>query len=264
MARSSLKNVMKLIDDATKTLPVEEAFLNDLKKSIEETDKKGRAGKPSKTYKPSSMQCIRNMWFQVTGAEPDNTRSSYTGIGICNAGSDIHSRVQLAITQMKENDIDCEYIDVESYINAYELNYLQVKEKYEHETKLYHTKLNMSFMTDGIIRYKGQFYVLEIKTETSGKFFSRQGVDPKHFDQATAYSIAFRLDDVIFLYISRDNLDMKAFMFHVTGEMKENLLGKITECDGYKDRMIMPPKPEDLPKGVCTYCGYLGLCKGDR
>jgi len=261
MSRQSLKNVMKLIDDATHEMTVEESFLADLKKSIEDDDMKGRTGKPSQTIKPSSMHCIRNMWFQLTGAEPDNTRSSYTGIGICNAGTDIHLRVQTAINNMKKNNIECEYIDVEDYINAHMLDYLQIKEKYQHETKLYHTKLNMSFMTDGIIKYKGKYYILEIKTETSGKFFSRNGVDPKHFNQATAYSIAFKLDDVIFLYISRDNLDMKAYMFHVKASMKEELLGKITECEGYVQRMITPPKPTDLPKSVCNYCGYQKICK---
>lgn len=264
MARSSLRNVMKLIDDATKTLPPEESFLNDLKRSIEESDLKGRSRKPSQTYKPSSMQCLRNMWFQVTGAEPDAARNSYNGIGICNAGSDIHNRIQTAISEMKTNDIDCEYIDVESYINEHNLTNLVVKEKIGNETKIYHKKLNMSFMTDGIIKYQGKYYILEIKSETANKWYTRDGVDAKHYDQATAYSIAFGLDDVIFLYVNRDMLDMKTFMFHVRGEMKENLLGKITECDGYKDRKIMPPKPSDLPRGVCTYCAYQKLCKGER
>ena len=260
MARSSLRNVMKLIDDATHTLSVEESFLNDLKRSIETTANKS-SGKPSRTYKPSSMQCIRNMYFQVIGADPDNTGSSYTGIGICNAGSDIHNRIQNAISEMKLNDLDCDYIDVESYVKDNKLNYLSVREKIGNETKLHHNKLNMNFMTDGIIKYKGKYYILEIKSETANKWYSRTGVDPKHYDQATAYSIAFQLDDVIFLYVNRDMLDMKAFMFHVKASMKEALIGKITECDGYVQRLVCPPKPTDLPKSVCSYCGYQKLCK---
>ena len=50
-------------------------------------------------------------------------------------------------------------------------------------------------------------------------------------------------------------------MFHVTDKMKQDLVGKITECDGYVSRMIPPPKPEDLSKKACAYCGYSGLCK---
>lgn len=264
MSRQSLKNVMKLIDDATKSLSVEESFLNDLKRSIEDTDMKNRGDRPSKTYKPSSLVCLRNMWFQLTGADTDNARSSYTGIGICNSGSDIHNRIQTAIDEMKDNGIDCEYVDVETYIKENNLDYLEIREKYQHETKLHHQKLNMNFMTDGIIKYKGKYYILEIKSEISGKWYSRQDVDLKHYDQATAYSISFKLDDVIFLYVSRDTLDMKAYLFHVKQSMKEDLIGRITECDGYAERGIMPPKPNNLPKGVCNYCTYQRHCRGEK
>ena len=40
MARNSLKNVIKLLDDVKKTLPPEQDFLNDLKRSIEMTAEK--------------------------------------------------------------------------------------------------------------------------------------------------------------------------------------------------------------------------------
>ena len=43
--------------------------------------------------------------------------------------------------------------------------------------------------------------------------------------------------------------------------MKQDLVGKITECDGYVDRMIAPPKPEDISKKACAYCGYADLCR---
>ena len=42
------------------------------------------------------------------------------------------------------------------------------------ETKLYHKKLNMSFMTDGIIRYKGKYFIFEFKKETSDKFYKEK------------------------------------------------------------------------------------------
>ena len=63
MARSqALKNVLNLIDAAVEELPIEKQFLNDLKASIELQDEKNRR-KPSKSYKPSSLHCIRNMYF---------------------------------------------------------------------------------------------------------------------------------------------------------------------------------------------------------
>lgn len=258
---------MRLIDGATKELPPEKSFLADLKRSIEMTDAKG-ARLPSQTYKPSGMNCIRSMYYQIIGKEPDPSSSTYQLVGICNSGSDIHQRVQQAVIDMKSNGIDCEYINVADFVEQRGLDYLEIRkrpdpEHGEYETKLYHKNYNMSFLCDGIIRYNGHYYILELKTETCNKWYTREDVDPKHYNQATAYSIAFGIDEVLFVYISRDNLDMKAFMRNVTDDMKMGLIGIVEECDGYVKRMITPPKPTDLPKSACTYCGYKNTCKGE-
>lgn len=262
MARNSLKNVCRLIETAKAVLPPEQDFLNDLKRSIEMTaDKDARL--PSKTYKPSGMNCIRASYYQIVGVEPDQASSNYTSVGICNSGTDIHVRIQTAVEQMKENGMDCEYIDVAGFVRSRGLDYLNIVSKAGMETKLYHKKYNMSFMCDGIIKYKNHYYILELKTENSYKFMNRKDVDPSHYNQATAYSIAFRLDEVLFVYINRDVLDMKAFMFKVTNEMKTHLIGYIDECDSYVSRKIAPPKPEDVSKKACSYCIYKNQCRKD-
>lgn len=264
MARNSLKSVIRLIDAAKETLPPEQDFLNDLKRSIEITADKGGSRLPSKTYKPSGMNCIRASYYQITGTQPDESASSYIGVGICNSGTDIHVRVQTAVEQMKKNGMDCEYIDVRKFVtNRGLLDTLDIISQNGMETKLYHKTLNMSFMCDGIIKYKNHYYILELKTENSYKFMNRKDVDPSHYNQATAYSIALGLDEVLFVYISRDILDMKAFMFNVTGEMKENLIGYIEECDGYVKRLIAPPKSETVTKKACSYCMYKTQCRKD-
>ena len=263
MARNSLRNVIRLIDSVKEALPPEQDFLADLKRSIELTDEKNKRV-PSQTYKPSGMNCIRASYYQVSGIEQDKeSSSSYTLIGICNSGTDIHVRIQTAIEQMKDNGIDCEYIDVADFVKQRGLDYLEIKSKNGMETKLYHKKLNMSFLCDGIIKYKNHYYILEIKTEASFKWMNRQGVDPSHYHQATAYSIAFGINEVIFLYENRDTCDKKCFMFNVTDEMKENLIGYIEECDGYIKRLIAPPKPSDVVKKTCSYCAYQSQCRKD-
>lgn len=262
MARNSLKNVCRLINTVKETLPPEQDFLNDLKRSIEITaDKDTRL--PSKTYKPSGMNCIRQSYYQIMGIEPDPSSSSYSMVGICNSGTDIHVRIQTAVEQMKENGMDCEYIDVADFVKQRNLDYLDIVSKNGMETRLYHKKLNMSFMCDGIIRYKGHYYILELKTESSFKFINRKSVDNSHYHQGIAYSLAFGIDEVLFVYINRDVLDMKSFMFNVTPEMKTELVSYIEECDGYVNRKIAPPKPDDVPKKVCSYCSYKTQCKKD-
>lgn len=259
MARRSLTNVCRLIDSANLKLSPEVEFLEDLKRSIELTEK-AHNSKPSLTYKPSSMKCVRNMYYQVTGADSDEYDPKYSNIGILNSGTDIHVRVQQAIEGMKDNNIDCEYIDVADFVTSRNLDYLTIRDKKGMETKLYHNLLNMSFMTDGIVRYKNHYYILEIKTENNYKWTMRKGVAEEHYAQGTAYSIAFNLDEVIFLYVNRDNLEMKAFMLNVTDEMKQSMVARIDESDKYVKLGKTPPKPTDLPKNACTYCGYKKLC----
>lgn len=261
MARSSaLINVLNLVDAATKELPVEVQFLNDLKASVELSDSKQKR-KPSKSYKPSSLHCIRNMYFQITGAELESERASSELIGICESGTDRHDRIQRACMAMKDNNIDCEYVNVGKFVKSRGLDDIEVISQNGNETKLFNKKLNISFLCDGIIRYKGKYYILEIKTETSNKFWDRKDVNPDHILQGTAYSVNLGLDNVLFLYECRDNCSKKAFMLHVTDKMKQDLVGKITECDGYVERMICPPKPEDVSRKACAYCNYAELCK---
>lgn len=263
MARSSLKNVCRLIDTAQNKLPPAQDFLADLKRSIEITaDKDTRL--PSKTYKPSGMNCIRASYYQIMGIQPDESSSSYAFVGICNSGTDIHVRIQTAVAEMWSNGMDCEYIDVKKYVFSRGLtDKLDIVSQNGMETKLYHKELNISFMCDGIIKYKNHYYILELKTESSFKFNNRRGVDPGHYNQATAYSLAFGINQVLFIYINRDLLDMKAFMFDVTDDMRNDIIEYIQECDGYVSRKIAPPKPENVAKKTCGYCPYKTACRKD-
>ena len=264
MARESLKNICRLIDSAQQRIPPEVDFLGDLKRSIERDDaKESRA--PSMTYKPSSMNCIRNMYYQVTGTPQDEDYKPYTLVGICNSGSDIHERVQKAVSRMKDNGFDCEYVNVADYIRERPelLAEIEIVSQQGMETKLYHRTLNMSFLCDGIIKYKGEYYILELKTESSSKFNMRKGVDPKHYKQGTAYSTALKIPKVLFVYISRDVLDMKSFMFRPTDDMRDEFLSNIRECDEWVEKKTPPPKPDNVIKSVCEYCSYRSTCRVD-
>ena len=264
MARNSLKSVMRLIDVANEELPIEKQFLNDLNNSIEKAAIQN-SGKPSQTYKPSSMNCVRQMTYQVLGVEPIQGNTSYQLQGICESGTDRHIRIQKAIENISNIlGVDCEYIDVESFVKSRNLNDLEIVSKSGMETKLYHKKLNMSFMCDGIIKYKSKYFIFEFKTETANKFFTRTNVDPNHYNQATAYSIAFNLDKVLFIYENRDTLDKKAYIREVTSEMKNELIGRIEYCDSYVKQLKAPPKPENIIKKTCAYCAYQNSCKNDN
>ena len=260
MARSqALKNILNMVNE---DIAVEQQFLNDLKASIELCESTNKR-KPSQSYKPSSLHCIRNMYYQVTGAEEKSDRASSELIGICESGTDRHNRIQQAVMHMRDNNIDCEYIDVAKFVNARGFKSLKVIEQSGNETKLFNTELNMSFLCDGIVRYKDKYYILEIKTESSNKFWTRSGVNPEHILQGTAYSLNFELDDVIFLYECRDNCNKKCYMLHVTDEMRDALRNKIKNCDNYIKDKVVPPIPVDVSKTTCAYCNYSLRCKID-
>lgn len=263
MARQSLKNVARLIAQAKEELPVEQEFINDLKRSIEMTADK-EVYIPSKTYKPSSMNCIRQSYYQIKGVKQDEGVSNYNGIAICETGTDRHERIQNAVADMINNGMDCEYVDVAEFVKSRNLDYLNVINKQGNETKLFHKVLNISFLCDGIIKYHNHYYIIEFKTEGSSKFFARNGVDASHYKQATTYSLALGLPEVLFVYISRDTLDMKCYLFNVTDEMKNEIVAYIDECDGYLKRKVVPPVPEDIARKTCSYCPYSTQCRKDK
>ena len=259
MARDSLKSIKKLIDTAKRSQTPEQAFTTDLKRSIE-LDANSSKRKPSKYYKPSGMNCLRAMYYVRIGKKPESD-ASYQLWGICNSGTDTHERVQKAIAQMICNGFDCVYINVPDFIKQRELKYLKVVSQEGMETKLQHKTLKMSFMLDGIIKYKGHYYILEIKTESGSKWYSREDVDPSHYNQAIAYATALGVNEVLFLYINRDIFDFKPYIFQVTDDMKQNFVGYIDECEQYVERLIPPPKPENIAKKTCEYCNYRTYCR---
>ena len=264
MSRQSLKSVARLIDLANKEVSPEQSLLDDLKRSIEITTNKPSSHKPSLTFKPSGMQCKRASYYFLSETKADEpTPTAYNMAGICASGTDIHVRIQNAVIDMQKNGMDCEWIDVEDFIKSRNLTDLEVTAKTGTETKLYNKKYNMSFMCDGIIKYRGKYYILEFKTETSNKWYSRDCVDKKHYHQGIAYSLNLELDDVIFIYIDRDMLQMKSFLFHVTDEMRHEIIDYIDDVNGYLERKIVPPK-EDIPRNVCQYCSYTNNCRKDK
>lgn len=260
MARGGLKNVARLLNDLNEEVSIEQQFIHDLTKSIEMTSDKNNR-KPSQTYKPSSMNCMRASYYQVKGEDLDQSVSSYSMVGIAESGTDRHIRIQQAVDEMKNNGFDCEYIDVETFIKQRKLTDIEVKEKSIMETKCYNKQLNMSFLTDGIIKYRGKYYIFEFKTETGNKWFGRTGVDKKHYQQAIAYALNFNLNDVMFVYENRDTCLKKAYVLHIDEHMKNDLVGYILTCDTCIQQDMLPDKV--LDNKICQYCGYRKRCDRD-
>ena len=220
-------------------------------------------GKPSRHYKPSSMNCIRNMYYQVSGADLDTQREdSCDSIGICESGTDRHKRIQFVVSQMRKQGVDCDFIPVKDFIEEKSLP-LQVLSVEEYETKCFDEKRNIVFLCDGIIKYKGQYLVLEIKTESQYKWTGRQCVDPSHYNQAYTYSLEFGIDKVLFLYENRDLCSKKPYILPVTQENRDYIEDRVSKCTEYVNQRVVPPKETNITAKTCQYCQYRTQCKAD-
>jgi len=262
MVKIIRKDLNKLIGNSTKESSIEQKFLVDLCFSIQEGDYCDR--KISKTYKPSSLNCIRNMYYQMIGEPIEKSKESPELIGICESGIDRHERLQKAINHLcktyhkKDKYI---WISVRDYIKEHKLDQIEIVKERGFETKCRHKGLNLSFMCDGILKINGIYYVLEIKTETLFKFQNRKEIDKDHLNQAGCYALAFEIDRVLFLYENRDNCSKKLFRHRVLHSDKEKVKNKILKCDGHVKEVSVPPK--EKYKG-CQYCRYRKNCGKDR
>lgn len=256
-----LKQIARLVKNATIEKDIPDQFLDDLESTMQRISLK-ESRKPSQTYKPSSLGgCKRNMFFQVTGAEPDpDEPDSPSLIGICESGSNRHVEIQTWVSRMKEAGFDCEWVDVGEWIKSRKPEGTIVKNKSGMETKCYNEILNVSFLCDGVIRYKGHYYILEIKTEDHFKYTGQVKPFDKHEVQATAYSVCLGIDDIIFLYEDRNYCIKKPYLFHITQEMKQDLvIAEIEEVEGYRREGKVPPK--STKSADCRYCSYKKECR---
>ncbi len=258
----SLKNIAKLVKQANKAdLTPAKEFQNLLNQAITMLERESQRA-PSRTYKPSSLGgCHRRLYFEVTGAPIDkNPDIDPDFVGVGESGTDRHERIQRAIIEMKRLGIACEWVDVEDYLKMYPQTGTELVERKGNEFKLRNTVFNMSFMCDGIIKFGGKYYILEIKTEASFKWNGRTEADPKHKVQATSYSVCLGIDDVLFVYEIRDLCKKKYYHVHITPDEKEDkVIHVINTIEDYREREVVPPMTDK--RNECNYCPFRGECK---
>lgn len=253
---AGMKTLMSLINTKVEELSVEQSFLNDLKSTVAKLN----PTKPSsKNYRPSALNCLRLMYFDKIQAPKDVEVCDYSSARIPETGTASHEAIQGYVSKMQECGFDCEWIDVEKYITEQKLDYLQVKSKKEFETHLFDTRYGISFLCDGIIKYKGKYYILEIKTETDFKGANREEADPSHRKQSICYALCLGIRDILWLYEERNFCIPKTFHTTVSDEEISDLLLIFETVENAVKELVPPPKPES--KKYCQYCSYCTECK---
>lgn len=232
-----------------------DGFLEALINDIEMNANRG-SNKPVTAFKPSMMHCQREVFFAFKNYQQDTASVDYQSVGILESGTDRHRRIQDALLKSKK----IEYLDISKYILENQLGYLEVIGNFGNETLLYHKQLNIRFMTDGLVKYNGKVYILEIKTEAGMKFERHSEVWEEHYLQASCYSIVFMVNDIIFLYENRDTLEKKVCELHVTHEMRQGVYDFINSVNSYLEAGALPPKTTNSKH--CQWCAYRSTCKG--
>ena len=240
---------------------VSEQFLEDLQSSIELGSK---PHEPSGHYKPSSMNCLRSMYYQALKFPLDEKPDGHMRINLGQAGTDRHERIQKQIIKMKKNGFDCEWLSVRDYLSRYQPNSpLEIKDEEDQiETKCYYPKYNISFKCDGIILYRGDVYILEIKTEGLHKWMGRSGPADGHMNQVSSYSLCLEIPKILFLYENRDSCHKKTFIYVVSDMQRQHIIDRVENCNGYVERLIAPPKCADTRD--CYWCKHKTQCKVDK
>ena len=261
------RRLLNIINNASSTLPDNKKFLVDIMSAIERSNAIHRR-KGSTWYKPSSLACMRDMYFTRCGADQDPERTEYTLIGMADTGTRRHEAIQDILLQMKELGYNWEYVDVADYVEKKQkfgkCKSLKIVGKEGAETKLFDEVLKISFRCDGIIRKisTNEYFLFEFKNQTSFKYSTKENghIDEAHRDQVICYCTALDLDKAFVVYENRDTCYLECpEIFEVTEEMKQYLTGKIFECEGYVERMIAPPKTNNIK--ACKWCRHKNICK---
>lgn len=254
---AKLNKIAKLIKVAQAN-EVADMFLQDLIYTIERCNETEKI--PTRAYKPSGISgCKRALFYELTGTERDKESQGMNLIGICESGTDRHEMLQDYVQKMKDNGVDCEWVDVGRYLKSKRIKDPEVIEKKGNETKLYSKKYNMRFMCDGLIKYKGEYYILEIKTETTHKYSKHNEAFPEHKMQAACYAMTLRVPKVIFLYEDRDNCSKKAFLVNVSDLTIQHIQNKIKFVNKAVKKNQIPEREQD--GNNCRYCNYKNICR---
>ena len=259
----------KVSSPKTASLPINYEFLNYLKTYIEEY-RTHSSHIPSIYYSPSSLNCIRQMYYKRTGTNVDIIEDNYSSIGMADTGTRRHEAIQDVLVYMNSKHSRFLYIDVDRFISERQKRgkclTLQVKGKCGAETAVFDTKRNVSFRVDGIIydiRNK-QFYLFEFKNQISFKASKKSEVDQAHKNQVHCYCALLELDKALVVYENRDNCELYCpEVLEVTDYEKLSILNLLDKCESFVNENKVPPVPEDVSNITCNYCNYKSTCRQD-
>jgi len=124
----------------------------------------------------------------------------------------------------------------------------------------------VSGRADAIISDGKDLYVLDIKTMNSMIFKSLEKPKEENVQQIQLYLYYFKIPKGILLYVNKDNLELKEFIFDYNKTEAESLVKGLGFLKKQIDLDIVPARLADYPDNwQCRYCQYKEICgRGDQ
>ena len=261
----SRKSLINLIKEPPQDL--NDNFLRHISNGIEYLyNKKGHKSTP--TFKPSSLNCQRQMYYMRKGVEAIDDKATYSGIGVAQTGTDRHEDIQNILIELNETEGDWKYVDVETYVELQKAQGkcldLEMDYKKGNECHFIDNRLHLSFMCDGILLYKptGEYYLFEFKNQASMKARSKKCIDASHINQTLCYCLCFNLNKVVMLYEDRDICQLYCPPIVEYSQAQKDTMEKFLLDTEEMVRNNFLPLMSNNPSD-CKWCKYKNQCQKD-
>ena len=238
-------------------------FLDMYNNLVESEIVANQTSKRHNTFAPSQMRCDRVSWFRLRGVEPDKVVNPDRTLNFtAQLGTACHEAIQKRLI----NSLGTDWISVQSWVDDNPemfMNYdMDIHQKgYESSIEM-RSPYPVRFACDGIVRFQGKIYLLEIKTAESSSVSDLISPKSKHLDQVTCYSALLHIPNVLFLYQDRQYGSLKCFEVTFSAEDHNAIR---TRMDKVIEAVESNIAPDGLPVGDpdCTpsMCQFYKKCK---
>lgn len=232
-------------------------YENEVRRQIAEKN----AEPKHQTFAPSSFRCPRYSWFRLRGVKPDVVKAPDLTLQFtADVGTACHENIQRHLSIALGDD----WIDVGEYLKtAWGDKGIEYSiEKHGFETRVALNDPPMRFACDGIVRIKGQLYLLEIKTSDFASFDELTNPKSQHIDQIKCYATKLGLDKVLVLYQDRQYGGVKCYEIQITEADKRMINDRFKYVQDCVQSNIAPDRL-DWSDRWCSpsMCPYHRKCK---
>lgn len=221
-----------------------------------------RNAEPShQTFAPSAFRCDRKSWFRLRGVQPDTVKSSDRALNFsAEIGTACHRIIQTNLKAALGED----WIAVEDYLTANPIPYEYILTPSEDslETGVEVNYPPIRFSVDGIVRWKGKYYLLEIKTAEFSSWNDLTDPKSEHRDQIKCYATILGLSNVLTLYQDRQYGGLKSYEITISEAEQAAVKQRFEYVLGMVEANLAP---DGLPVGDkwCSpsMCPYYKKCQ---